>query len=64
MAGLPIGTAVALTMNRPLIYPRPQAKGYGTGKMIEGLWEPGETAVILDDLITFGGSLLRAANID
>jgi uridine monophosphate synthetase len=62
MAGLPIGTAVALTMNRPLIYPRPQAKSYGTGKLIEGVWEPGETAVILDDLITSGDSLLQTAN--
>lgn len=61
MAGLPIGTAVALDMNRPLIYPRQKAKGYGTGKMIEGIWEEGETAVLLDDVITYGGSLLQAA---
>lgn len=61
MAGLPIGTAVALDMNRPLIYPRQKAKGYGTGKMIEGLWEKSETAVLLDDVITNGGSLLQAA---
>lgn len=62
MAGLPIGTAVALAMNRPLIYPRPQAKSHGTGKLIEGKWEAGETAVILDDLITSGDSLLQTAN--
>ena len=61
LAGLPIGTAVALDMDRPLIYPRPQAKEHGTGKMIEGEWEAGETAVVLDDLITAGGSLCQAA---
>ena len=63
LAGLPIGTAVALDMNLPLIYPRQQAKSYGTGKMIEGKWEAGETAVVLDDLITSGDSLLQAINI-
>lgn len=58
LAGLPIGTAVALAMNRPLIYPRPSAKSYGTGKLIEGKWEAGMTAVVLDDLITSGDSIL------
>jgi orotate phosphoribosyltransferase len=59
LAGLPIGTAVALEMNRPLIYPRRQVKTYGTGKEIEGHWQVGETAVVLDDLITSGDSLLE-----
>ena len=63
LAGLPIGTAVALTMNRPLIYPRQQVKSYGTGKMIEGEWKEGETAVILDDLITSGDSILQTARV-
>jgi orotate phosphoribosyltransferase len=59
LAGLPIGTAVALEMDRPLIYPRKEMKGYGTGKQIEGKWEIGQTAVVLDDLITSGDSLLE-----
>lgn len=36
-AGLPIGTAIALEMNIPLIYPRKTAKSYGTGKQVEGV---------------------------
>ncbi len=36
LAGLPIGTALCLDMDRPLIYPRKTAKSYGTGKNIEG----------------------------
>lgn len=59
LAGLPIGTAVALDMDQRLIYPRTQAKSYGTGKMIEGQWDVGETAVIVDDVITLGGSIIR-----
>jgi orotate phosphoribosyltransferase len=58
LAGLPIGTAVSLEMNVPLIYPRGSAKSYGTGKLVEGRWEKGQTAVVIDDLITSGDSLL------
>jgi len=46
-------------MDRPLIYPRKTAKSYGTGKNIEGHWSIGQTAVVIDDLITSGDSLLE-----
>ena len=59
LAGLPIGTAVSLEMDVPLIYPRGSAKSYGTGKLVEGRWEEGQTAVVIDDLITSGDSLLQ-----
>ena len=60
MAGLPLGTAVCLAMDRPLIYPRKTAKSYGTGKGIEGAYQVGQTAVVIDDLITSGDSILQA----
>lgn len=53
-AALPIATATALEMNRPLIYPRREAKEYGTRAAIEGEFYAGETAVALDDLATTG----------
>ncbi len=59
-AALPIGTAVALEMGRPLIYPRREAKDYGTQAVIEGEYQPGETVAILDDLITTGGAKVEA----
>jgi len=43
-----------------MIYPRREAKGYGTGVAIEGLFVPGETAVVVDDLATTGGSKFEA----
>jgi len=58
--GLPIGQAVALATGRPLLYPRREVKEYGTKKAIEGAFSPGETAVVLDDLVTTGGSKLEA----
>lgn len=59
-AGLPIGVAVALETNKPLIYPRKEAKDYGTAKLIEGEYRAGETALMVDDLITKGTAKLEA----
>jgi uridine monophosphate synthetase len=59
LAGLPIGTAISLDMDIPLIYPRQSTKSYGTGKQIEGKWTVGQTAVVIDDLITSGDSLME-----
>ena len=59
-AALPIGTAVALEMNRPMIYPRREKKEYGTGRAIEGEFNAGETAVVIDDVITTGASKIEA----
>ena len=39
---------------------RKEAKGHGTGKLVEGPVEPGETVVIVDDVATTGGSSLQA----
>jgi uridine monophosphate synthetase len=59
-AALPIATAIALEMNRPLIYPRREAKDYGTQAVIEGDYAAGETIVVIDDLATTGGSKIEA----
>jgi uridine monophosphate synthetase len=57
--GLPIGQATSLATGAPLIYPRREAKDYGTKKLIEGTYASGETVVVLDDLVTTGGSKLE-----
>jgi len=59
-AALPIATAVSLQGNWPMIYPRKTTKDYGTAAVIEGLYHPEETVVILDDLATTGGSKFEA----
>ena len=58
-AALPIGTAVAMQTNQPLIYPRKEVKSYGTRRPIEGAYQSGERVVVLDDLITTGASKLE-----
>lgn len=59
-AAIPIATAISLAGNYPMIYPRKEAKAYGTKADIEGEYHAGETAVIIDDLATTGGSKFEA----
>jgi uridine monophosphate synthetase len=59
-AALPIGTAISLRGGLSLVYPRKEVKAYGTQAEIEGEFRPGETAVIIDDLTTTGGSKFEA----
>jgi uridine monophosphate synthetase len=59
-AALPIATAISLEMGRPLIYPRREAKEYGTRASIEGDFNAGEAAVVIDDLATTGGTKIEA----
>ncbi len=59
-AALPAAAALALRLKRPLVYPRKEVKGHGTGQAIEGTFAPGQTAVAIEDVVTSGGSLLQA----
>jgi orotidine 5''-phosphate decarboxylase, subfamily 2 len=59
-AAIPIATAVSLQSGWPMIYPRKEAKTYGTRAEIEGYYKEGDKAVIIDDLATTGGSKFEA----
>lgn len=61
IAGVPIGglhvaTALSLRMGVPLLYARPD-RPEDERPQIEGIYRPGQTALIVDDLATGGGSL-------
>ncbi len=58
-AAMPIGSAVSLLTDVPMIYPRKEVKKYGTKALVEGVFEAGRTAVVLDDLATTGGSKIE-----
>ena len=47
-------------MNRPLVYPRREAKDYGTKAAVEGEFKAGETVAVIDDLATTGGAKIEA----
>lgn len=59
-AAIPIATAISLAGNYPMIYPRKEVKAYGTKAEIEGEYQPGEVALVIDDLATTGGSKFEA----
>lgn len=61
-AGIPHATAVANLLNLPLAYVRPEPKDHGQGKQIEGKISPTDKVVVIDDLISTGGSVLKAVN--
>jgi orotate phosphoribosyltransferase len=60
-AGIPQGALVAEALNLPFVYVRPKPKDHGMGNLIEGKVDPGKKAVMIEDLISTGGSSLKAA---
>ncbi|MGH2604951.1 MAG: orotate phosphoribosyltransferase, partial [Anaerolineales bacterium] len=60
-AGLPIATALALQTGKPMVYPRREVKDYGTRAPVEGQFQPGDRAILIDDVATSGGSKVEAA---
>jgi len=54
------GALIAEAMNLPFVYVRPSAKGHGRQNLIEGRLEPGQRVVVIEDLISTGGSSLKA----
>lgn len=61
-AGIPQGALVADALNLPFLYVRPKPKEHGMGNQIEGRAEAGQRVVLLEDLISTGGSSLKAAD--
>lgn len=61
-AGIPWAAFVAYQMKLPMVYVRTKPKEHGAGKQIEGHLEPGKKIVLVEDLISTGGSSIKAAN--
>jgi len=59
-AGIPQGVLVAQELNLPFIYVRSSAKDHGLTNQIEGHWEKGQSAVVIEDLVSTGKSSLAA----
>lgn len=58
---LPTATGLALRLNRPMIFPRKEVKAHGTRRLIEGNFHPGETVVVVDDILISGKSVMEGA---
>ena len=62
LGAVPIATAVSLESGKPLLMIRKEKKGYGTSKLIEGDLLEGDNVILVEDVTTTGGSLLKAIN--
>jgi orotate phosphoribosyltransferase len=56
------GALVADMLGLPFMYVRSEAKGHGLENLIEGDPKPGQKVVVIEDLISTGGSSLKAVN--
>jgi uridine monophosphate synthetase len=56
---IPITTAISLINKKPFIYTRKEKKDYGIKRPVEGEYRQGEKVVLIDDMITTGGSKLE-----
>lgn len=59
-AGIPHAAWVAELLDLPMVYIRSKPKDHGKGNQIEGRITPGQKMVVIEDLISTGGSVLEA----
>ncbi len=61
-AGIPQGALVADKLGLPFVYVRPKPKEHGLANAIEGRIVPGQKVVVIEDLVSTGGSSLKASD--
>jgi orotate phosphoribosyltransferase len=61
-AGIPHATTLADRLGKPLIYVRAATKSHGMGNQIEGSLTSGQNVLLIEDLISTGGSAINAVN--
>jgi len=61
-AGIPFASVVAYNLQKSFLYTRPAQRRHGRERKVEGILSPGDKVLPLDDLITSGKSLRKAAS--
>jgi orotate phosphoribosyltransferase len=60
LGAVALAAAASLASGLPFLIVRKEAKEYGTGNRLEGAYEAGETACLVEDVVTSGGAALSA----
>jgi orotate phosphoribosyltransferase len=60
LGAVALAAAASLQSGLPFLIVRKEAKGYGTDKRLEGAWEPGACACLVEDVVTSGGAAVSA----
>jgi orotate phosphoribosyltransferase len=63
LGGVALAAATAMETGKKWIIVRNSKKGYGTGKLIEGVLKPGDVVLLVEDIATTGGQVLEAAKV-
>jgi len=58
--GIPHATSLANLMNTPMVYVRPSQKQHGTQNQVEGILKRNQNVIVVEDLVSTGGSSLKA----
>jgi len=61
-AGIPFASVLAYNLQKPFLYVRKEVKTHGRERRVEGILHPGDKVLLVDDLVTSGGSLLNATD--
>ena len=63
LGGVALAAATAMQTGKKWIIIRNTKKGYGTGKMVEGVLNKGDVVLLVEDIATTGGQVIEAAKI-
>ena len=61
LGAVALAAATSMNCGKPFVIIRNQKKDYGTSKLVEGTLKPGETVLIVEDVLTTGGQVIEAA---
>jgi orotate phosphoribosyltransferase len=61
LGGVPLAASAAMSAGKPFVIVRNAKKDYGTAKQVEGIFNPGERVLLVEDILTTGGQVLEAA---
>lgn len=60
LGAVALATAASLASGKPCVFVRNAKKDYGSAKQIEGVLNPGEKVLLVEDIVTSGGQLVEA----